>query len=100
MLATAERLVRVQNIRAFEHYLSARAAAVRTPCATWASATVAHPALQLEEPTEAVVVVLVGLRRRAWLALGALHLLARIRLRAVLGDSCSGYRIRIGVTSA
>lgn len=93
MHTAAERLVQVQNIRVFELWLAQAANGTRAPCLAWTSATVA--AVRAGEAP--VVVVLVGLRRLAWLALGALHALAWWRVRRALGRSQQGYRVRIWV---
>lgn len=93
MHAAVQRLVQAQNIRVFELWLAEAANGTSTPCLAWTSATVAS----MRPAQAAVVVVLVGLHRRAWLALGALHALAWWRVRRTLGRTQRGYRVRVWV---
>jgi len=86
----AERLLKVHNVRAFEAYLSVAAAETRAPLIAWASATVAAMCAPVDKP---VVVVLIGLRPRAWFALGLLHVLAWWRVRRAIRTRGQGYRV-------
>lgn len=93
MLSATDRLIQVQNIRVFELWLAQSASTTSSPCLAWTSATVAA----MRPGRAPVVVVLVGLQRRAWLALGALHALAWWRVRRALGKKQGGYRVRVWV---
>jgi hypothetical protein len=93
MFSASDRLIQVQNSRVFELWLAQAASTTATPCLAWTSATVAA----MRPGRRPVVVVLVGLRRRAWFALGALHALAWWRVRRALGTERGGYRIRVWV---
>lgn len=86
-------MVNAANQRAFEHWMASSAAGVAVPWRAYTSASVAigDPAHQ---PT---VVIVIGLRSRAWLALGLLHLWAWWKVSEALGDSRQGYNIKVWV---
>lgn len=92
MSQAADRLIKVHNVRAFEMWLANTAASTQSPCFAWASATVAAPH---DETVSPVVVVMVGLKRKALLALGVLHVLAWWRVRRTLGRTRQGYRVHV-----
>ena len=92
-LAAVSRLIAVHNLRVFETWLAEQARAAQVPRLSWVSARVAVVA----EGQAPVVVVLVGLCRRAWWALGALHLLAWWRVRQALGPVQKGHLVRVRV---
>jgi hypothetical protein len=92
VVEAADRLIRAHNVRAFESYVGNLASATDAPCLEWASATVAAPRDTRAAP---VVVVLIGLKRRALLALGFLHLVAWWRVRRAVGPRRQGYRVRV-----
>jgi hypothetical protein len=109
--AAAERLLKVHNIRAFELFLANVAASTKSPAFVWSSAVVA---VVTEQPAplpdaapwwrhlwarwwavEPTVVVMIGMRGIAWLALGVLHLIAWWRVRRTIGKHRQGYRVRV-----
>jgi hypothetical protein len=87
------RMVAAANLRAFEAWMVNIAQEAKVPLRWFTSATVA-----LSEPGhEPVVVIVVGLRRSAWLALGILHFVAWWRVRRQVGDKRNGYKVIVWI---
>lgn len=81
-------------MRALELFLANLAKSSSPPALAWTTASVAVAA---DETVDPVVIIMVGLKGRAWLALGALHVWAWLRVRATMGSTQQGYRVRVHV---
>lgn len=92
-LRGVSRLIAVQNTRVFETWVGEQAHQVSVPRLAWVSARVAV----VREGEQPVVVVLLGLYRRAWLALGLFHLLGWWRVRRALGREQRGHRVLVRI---
>lgn len=92
-MAAVERLIATQNVRVFETWLGEQAHAIEVPRLDWVSARVAV----VRAGEKPVVVVLLGLYRRAWLALGFWHVMAWWRVRQALGREQKGYRVLVRI---
>lgn len=92
-LLGVSRLIAVQNTRVFETWVGELAHQVQVPRLAWVSARVAV----VREGEQPVVVVLMGLYRRAWLALGIAHLIGWWRVRRALGPELKGFRVLVRV---
>jgi hypothetical protein len=90
-LRPEERLVQAANTRAFELYVASKASTVKVPWRAFTSATVAIH----DEGQKPTIVVLVGLRRIAWLGVGLVHFWAWWRVSSALDTEIKGYAVKV-----
>lgn len=92
--AATERLIATQNLRVYEAWLAEQVVALGVvPGLEWAAARIAV----VREGKPPIVLVLLGLPRRAWWWLGLWHLLSWWRARRALGKEQEGYLVRVRV---
>jgi hypothetical protein len=92
-LLAVSRLIAVQNTRVFETWVGELAHQVEVPRLAWVSARVAV----VREGQAPTVVVLIALKKRAWLALGLLHVIGWWRVRRALGPELKGFRVQVRI---
>lgn len=89
MVTPIEAVRLAANQRAFEAWVVAQARGIKIPWRAWTSAKIAD----VEDGSTPTVIVLTGLKGRAWCALGLVHFFAWWKLRANLAGNINGHRV-------